>query len=159
MTATLLRQYTHPKILAGSQGSVQLLPNGNVFVGWGEAPHVSEFDYSGRLLFDALLGDRYQSYRAFRLPWTASPAEEPAIAVTDRGRHRTVYASWNGATDVEHWQLLAGSEASDLRAVSIMSSHGFETALRTTISAGPYLAVQGLDAGGARLGQSSTVAT
>jgi Arylsulfotransferase (ASST) len=159
MTATLLRQYTHPKILAGSQGSVQLLPNGNVFVGWGEAPHVSEFDYSGRLLFDAVLGDRYQSYRAFRLPWTASPAEEPAIAVTDRGRHRTVYASWNGATDVEHWQLLAGSEASDLRAVSIMSSHGFETALRTTISAGPYLAVQGLDAGGARLGQSSTVAT
>jgi|CZKG01.1.fsa_nt_gi hypothetical protein len=36
MTATLLRQYTHPKILTGSQGSVQPLPNGNVFVGWAK---------------------------------------------------------------------------------------------------------------------------
>ena len=32
-------------------------PNGNVFVGWGEVPHVSEFHRSGRLLFDAMLGD------------------------------------------------------------------------------------------------------
>jgi hypothetical protein len=159
MTATLLREYTHAKILSGSQGSMQLLPNGNVFVGWGEAPHVSEFDYAGRLLFDAVLGEKYQSYRAFRLPWTGSPAEAPAIAVADRGPHRTVYASWNGATDVEHWQLLAGDRAGDLRVVSSVRSHGFESALRSTSAAGPDLAVQALDAGGAPLGQSRTVTT
>jgi Arylsulfotransferase (ASST) len=156
MTATLLREYTHAKILSGSQGSMQLLANGNVFVGWGEAPHVSEFDYAGLLLFDAVLGEKYQSYRAFRLPWTGSPAESPAIAVSDHGRHRTVYASWNGATDVEHWQLLAGDQASDLRVVSSVQSDGFETVLRTTSAAGPHLAVQALDAGGAPLGQSRT---
>jgi len=165
MTANLLRQYTHPKILSGSQGSMQLLGNGNVFVGWGEVPHVSEFDYAGRMLFDAVLGEKYQSYRAFRLPWTGLPAEAPAIAVAEHGRQRTVYASWNGATGVERWQLLAGEQAGNLQPVSSTRSHGFETALPTATSAGPnasggpYLAVQALGAGGAPLGQSSTVTT
>jgi hypothetical protein len=158
MTATLVRQYTHPKILSGSQGSMQLLGNGNVFVGWGEAPHVSEFDYAGRMLFDAVLGEKYQSYRAFRLPWTGLPAEAPAIAVSDRGRDRTVYASWNGATEIDSWQLLAGARAGALHPVASAPSLGFESALRTSAAAGPYLAVQGLDAGGAALGQSHTVA-
>ncbi len=157
MTATLVHQYTHPKVLSGSQGSTQLLPNGNVFVGWGEAPRVSEFDHSGRLLFDAVLGAKYQSYRAFRLPWTGLPAEAPAIAVSDHGRDRAVYASWNGATDIDSWQLLAGARAGALQPVSNAPSRGFETALRTTTTAGPYLAVQGLDGGGAPLGQSHTV--
>lgn len=40
MIATLLRQYTHPKILTGSQGSVQPLANGNVFIGWGNPPRL-----------------------------------------------------------------------------------------------------------------------
>jgi Arylsulfotransferase (ASST) len=161
MTANLLRQYTHPKILSGSQGSMQLLGNGNVFVGWGEIPHVSEFDYAGRMLFDAVLGEKYQSYRAFRLPWTGLPAQAPAIAVTEHGRQRTVYASWNGATGVARWQLLAGEQTGDLQPVSSTRSDGFETALpaptNTRASAGPYLAVQALDAGGAPLGQSSIV--
>jgi len=161
MTATLLHQYTHPKVLSGSQGSTQLLPNGNVFVGWGEAPRVSEFDRSGRMLFDAVLGAKYQSYRAFRLPWTGLPAEAPAIAVTGAGEERTVYASWNGATGVDSWQLLAGAQASDLRAVSSVRSRGFEDALPTTASTGPVFAVQALDAGGTPLGRSDpvTVAT
>jgi hypothetical protein len=157
MTATLLRQYTHPKILSGSQGSMQLLANGNVFVGWGEAPHVSEFDYSGRMLFDAVLGKKYQSYRAFRLPWTGLPAEAPAIAVTGAGRRRTAWASWNGATGVHSWQLLAGTQANAMRAVSSTRSSGFESELRADASAGPYLAVQALGAGGTLLGQSGTI--
>ncbi len=159
MTATLLREYTHRKILSGSQGSVQLLPNGNVFVGWGEAPHVSEFDYSGHLLFDAVLGEKYQSYRAFRLPWTGLPAEAPAVAVAAHGSQRIVYASWNGATDVHSWQLLAGSRRNALQPVSSTRSRRFESALRAGAAAGPYLAVQALDAGGTPLGQSSTVTT
>ena len=40
MKATEVGQYAHPdkSLLAGSQGSVQLLPGGNVFVGWGAEP-------------------------------------------------------------------------------------------------------------------------
>jgi hypothetical protein len=44
MNATLVRAYTSPqKPLATSQGNAQLLPDGNVFVGWGSEPYISEF--------------------------------------------------------------------------------------------------------------------
>ncbi len=152
MTATLLRQYTHAGVLAGSQGSMQPLANGNVFVGWGEAPRVSEFDAAGRLLFDAVLGEKYQSYRAFRLPWSAQPAEAPALALTRRGREVSAYASWNGATDVHAWQLLAGP---NLESVASARAHSFETALHTDAS-GPHFALRALDANGKELGRSST---
>jgi hypothetical protein len=159
MTATLLSQYTHPKILAGSQGSMQVLPNGNVFIGFGEIPHVSEFHHSGRMVFDAILGTKYECYRAFRLPWSGLPAEAPAIALAARGDGRqSVYASWNGATGVHAWQLLAGTSAGTLTPVASTRSRGFESALAAPRSAGPQLAVRALDSGGATLGQSGTVA-
>ncbi|HTC60066.1 MAG TPA: arylsulfotransferase family protein [Solirubrobacteraceae bacterium] len=157
MTATLLRQYTHPKILTGSQGNMQLLDNGNVFIGWGEVPRVSEFERSGRLVFDAVLGEKYQSYRAFRLPWSAVPAEAPTIAVSRQGRAgMTAYASWNGATGVQAWQLLGGPQAGALTPVSSTTAHGFESALHSA-SAGPFFAVRALDSSGAALGQSRTI--
>jgi Arylsulfotransferase (ASST) len=155
MTATLLRQYTHPGILAASQGSVQPLANGNVFVGWGEVPRVSEFHPSGRMLFDALLGERYQCYRAFRLPWSGRPADAPALALANRGRHVSAYASWNGATDVYAWQLLAGAHPGRLEPVTSVRSQGFESVLETAAE-GPHFAVRALDDRGVALGQSSS---
>ncbi len=157
MTATLAREYTRPRTLAGSQGSVQLLPGGNVFVGWGEAPHVSEFDRSGRLLFDATLGEKYQSYRAFRLPWSAQPAEAPAIALSGTGKHISAYASWNGATEVRAWQLLAGENADALQPLARVPSRGFETTI-SSVPRAPLLTVQALDANGVTLGRSRAVA-
>jgi hypothetical protein len=156
MMTTLLRQYTHPGILAGSQGSVQLLANGNVFVGWGEIPRVSEFDHAGRIVFDALLGKEYQSYRAFRLPWRGVPAQSPAIALAGAGRDLTAYASWNGATEIRSWQLLAGSSPTALSPVSSTRARGFESALRVP-SSGPHLAVRALDGWGRAIGESSAV--
>jgi hypothetical protein len=157
MSAALLRQYTHPKLLAGSQGSVQPLPNGNVFVGWGEVGRVSEFHRSGRLLFDAELGSHYECYRAFRLPWSGAPAEQPAIALAGAGPRRTVYASWNGATDVHAWQLLAGSQPEQLQAIATAPAVGFESSLRLPVATG-QIAVRALDRVGSTLGQSRTLA-
>ncbi len=157
MSATLLRQYTHAGILAGSQGSVQRLANGNVFVGWGEIPRVSEFDPSGRLLFDAKLGARYQCYRAFRLPWSAQPAEAPALAIDHREGRVAAYASWNGATDVHAWQLLVDSKAGGMQAVATVRARSFETVLHTD-AVGSSFAVSALDAYGTELGRSSAVA-
>jgi Arylsulfotransferase (ASST) len=156
MQAELLHQYTHAGILAGSQGSVQLLDNGSVFVGWGEVPRLSEFDPDGRLLFDALLGEKYESYRAFRHPWSGRPASAPALVVAGRGRARTAYSSWNGATGITHWRLLAGARASELRAVSVVPSQGFETAIPAA-AAGPLVAVEPLSSDGAALGRSAVV--
>jgi hypothetical protein len=156
MSATLLNQYTHSGILSGSQGSVQLLANENVFVGWGEVPRVSEFDYSGRIVFDAVLGKTYECYRAFRLPWTGTPAETPAIALAGGGRGLTAYASWNGATEVASWQLLAGSDADTLSPVAIARARSFESALRAS-SVGPCFAARARDRWGRTLGQSRAV--
>jgi hypothetical protein len=153
MTATMLNEYTHRNILAGSQGSTQLLRNGNVFVGWGEVPRVSEFDHAGRIVFDAELGHQYESYRAFRLPWTGAPADTPAIALAGAGRGLTAYASWNGATEVHGWQLLAGSDPDALVRVASTRASGFETALRAPAS-GPHFAVRALDRSGNALGES-----
>ena len=143
MTATLQEQYSHRGVLAGSQGNVQLLDSGNVFVGWGEVPRVSEFERSGRMVFDALLGSGYECYRAFRLPWSATPAHAPALALARDGARVAAYASWNGATRVAHWQLLAGVSAAALAPVARASARSFETALQAR-SAGPLFAVQAL---------------
>ncbi|MGH2865394.1 MAG: arylsulfotransferase family protein [Solirubrobacteraceae bacterium] len=154
MSAKLLAQYTHPGVLAGSQGSVQLLANGNVFVGWGEVPRVSEFLRSGELVFDAELGEKYESYRAFRMPWTGRPAEAPALALSGGARGPTAYASWNGATQVRSWQLLAGTEQTNMSPVASTVATGFESALRAD-SPGPYFAVNAFDRWGRTLGTSS----
>jgi hypothetical protein len=51
--ATLVHAYPHaPPVTAGSQGSVQVLFNHDVFVGWGTAPSFSEYNAAGRQLFD-----------------------------------------------------------------------------------------------------------
>jgi hypothetical protein len=120
MTATLAREYTSPdQLLSSSQGNVQVLPNGNVFVGWGSAPYLSEFDGEGGLLFNATFPGGDQSYRAFRMKWSGHPTDNPAVAAkSSAGDKVTVYASWNGATEVESWQVLAGPEADRLEPVA-----------------------------------------
>jgi hypothetical protein len=109
MSATLVREFTHPnELLSTSQGNVQVLPNANLFVGWGSESFFSEYSHEGELLFDAqLLGDG-QSYRAFRFPWSGHPSDNPAVAVEQGPDDKvTLYVSWNGATEVESWQVLA----------------------------------------------------
>ncbi|MBA3790084.1 MAG: arylsulfotransferase family protein, partial [Rubrobacter sp.] len=75
MTATLVKEYPNPdKKLSGTQGNVQVLPDGNVFVGWGSAPSFSEFSKEGELLFDANFPPEAESYRAFRFEWIGRPS-------------------------------------------------------------------------------------
>src|SRR5215217_8265186 len=48
MRASLVREYTHPdKQYADAAGNMQVLPNGNVFVGWGRGLAISEFSKEG----------------------------------------------------------------------------------------------------------------
>jgi hypothetical protein len=148
--ARLVRQYGQPaRGLAGSQGDAQTLANGNIFTGWGALPSYSEFDASGHLLYDAHFHGSAESYRAYRNAWVGRPAQPPAIAV----KAGTVYASWNGATEVASWQLLAGSSPTALQPVTTVPKAGFETAIPTN-APGPYFAVRALDASGSALGTS-----
>jgi hypothetical protein len=85
MSATLIGEYTHPdKIFSDTQGNLQVLPNGNVFVGWGSEPYFSEFSKHGELLFDASFPSELESYRAFRFPWKGQPQDEPALGTVPR---------------------------------------------------------------------------
>jgi hypothetical protein len=160
-TASVMREAVHPgkALVAGSQGNLQALANGNWMVGWGEVPYVSEFSPAGALLFDAHLPSTYESYRAYRLAWSGQPSYSPSLAVTRSGGGATggamVYASWNGATQVASWRVLAGSSPSRLAPVASAARSGFETAVAVPkLAVGAYVAVQALDATGAVIGAS-----
>ncbi len=160
-TVTLVDRLTHtPPLLVESQGNVQALAGGDWFVGWGQEPFFSEFGPEGKLVFDAHFPVHDESYRAFRFAWTGTPAHPPAFAFAPAGAAGgTVYASWNGATEVASWRLLAGASASSLSTIAQVPRSGFETAIPLPAgTAGPYLAVQALSAAGQVLGTSATVA-
>src|SRR5213076_1943029 len=86
------------------------------------------------------------SYRAYRFPWVGAPTEPPALAARGSGTV-TAWASWNGATEVRRWQLLAGASATELRPVTTVGKKGFETTISAQLG-GKFLAVRALDASG-----------
>ena len=154
-TAALLGQITRPRpILAESQGNIQALANGDWFVGWGQVSDFSEFNAAGQLLFDAHLPGHVESYRAFRFAWEATPAQPPDFVVQrEASGARTVYASWNGATQVASWNMLAGATATSLQPVAHAAGGGFETAIALPAgTTGPFVTVQALDATGVVIG-------
>ncbi|KAI9148812.1 hypothetical protein HJFPF1_10854 [Paramyrothecium foliicola] len=112
--AEAIRTFDAPdKLSARTQGSVQLLPNGNAFVNWGQAGAVTEFSDGGEVLFHSYLdsaphGVLVQSYRGFRANWTGTPSEEPAIvAFTGDEDELDIYVSWNGDTETKKWRFFA----------------------------------------------------
>jgi hypothetical protein len=157
-TARLVRTHIHSSpILSDSQGNMQTLPNGNALIGWGSVPDVSELARSGRLLFDAHLPPGTSSYRAFRFQWAGRPLSPPAASATVLGGDSTaVYASWNGASDVTSWRVLAGADSKSLTAVAAMPASGFESSV-TFPHPYAYVAVQALNTAGHLLGSSQPV--
>ena len=68
--ATLLASDDQPEgLVAPSQGNAQTTPDGGLFVGWGALPYFSEFDPSGRLVFNAQFPTGVNTYRAYVEPW------------------------------------------------------------------------------------------
>jgi hypothetical protein len=159
MRATLVHRYIHsPSVLSGAEGSMETLGNGNVFVGWGSDPDFSEYSPGGRQLFNGNFAVGVKSYRAYRFSWSGQPTGPPRLAVASSpsGNGTIVYASWNGATTVAAWRVLAGSNPYALHRVARARKSGFETTInvRSTL---PYLAVKALSSSGAVLGTSQTL--
>jgi hypothetical protein len=84
------------------------------------------------------------------------PVTKPSVAASAANGQTTVYASWNGATAVQSWELLAGPKRSSLSEVSVTPRSGFETAITTT-AAGPFFEVRAIDAGGNILKASAVI--
>lgn len=139
---------------AQSEGSLQTLPGGNAFVGFGSTQFFSEFSPDGRLLFDANLPQDDGSYRAYTFPWSAAPKTHPDVAAHRTGPSSVaVYASWNGATEVDRWQVLAGKSATSLTLAAAAPRQGFETRIDVGGAATTF-EVRALDRHGHVLGTS-----
>jgi hypothetical protein len=158
MRTKLVHQYTSSqKRLSTSQGNMQFLPNSNVLIGWGSGPFISEFSHKGKLLFEARFPPDGESYRAFRFPWSGYPTDEPAVAVEQGPDDKVkLYASWNGATEVATWEVLAGPLQSRLESVGSVPRDSFETAMLVQ-TFDPYVAVRAKDRLGQPLGTSAPV--
>lgn len=139
MTAGVHRSVTHhPSVLAHALGSVQLLPNGNMLVGWGTAPYVTEYDRHGRVVLDLRLPHGGENYRALRFPWKGTPAAPPDVVEKfQKGKH-VVYASWNGATELAAWRVEAPGYTKSYRKTSfeteIVAPRGVKTVTVTPVS-------------------------
>lgn len=159
MHATLEEAIRHPLGLSSdSQANVQTLPGGDMFVGWGSQPYFTWFGDNGQVLFDAHFAEDTDVYRAYHYRWSGRPTGRPAISVDTGSGSLTAYASWNGATDVERWQLLAGPAPGRLGPVGSTTWEGFETTISADI-AQRLVAVRAVAASGEPLGRSRLVRT
>jgi hypothetical protein len=157
-TVTLTRQFTNPAhtLLAESQGNMLSLPGGNWLLGYGRLPNFTEFDSGGHLLLDGTLGRSVQNYSTFISPRSGHPATRPSLLVRAAGAGTvSETASWNGATEVASWRVLAGAGSATLAPLATAAKTGFETTLAVR-TAGPYVAVQALDGAGGVLATSAT---
>ena len=157
-TVKLKRAFSNPSrtLLAPAQGNTLALPGGDWLMGYGNLPNFTEYDAAGHVLLDGTLGKNVQDFRTYLAPWSGHPRGAPSLAVAKGSGSLTAYASWNGATELASWRVLAGPSTGALAALATAPRHGFETAVKVS-GAGPYVQVQALDAQGNVLGTSAAV--
>lgn len=127
MTVTLVQEYWNQvPISSQSQGSMQILENGNVLLGYGYSAAWTEFTADGETLCEVHFGPQTQfhrgqvlSYRVFKQKWVGLPLTKPSVALS--GTEAAV--SWNGATEVVTWVLQGalpkGKESGDESVVAV----------------------------------------
>ncbi|HCG56668.1 MULTISPECIES: arylsulfotransferase family protein [Brevibacterium] len=153
--ATVDTEYPAPDDRSsGSQGNLQELDNGNVFIGWGSEPYFSEFTNDGKLLYDATFTGG-SNYRAYRFAWQATPSAPPTATKSEPGEGITrVHMSWNGASRVAAWRILSGDSEEQLEETAVVDRTGFETAADIT-PAGSRIVVEAVDENNERLGATA----
>ena len=160
----LIHQYLRPNLtVAVSEGSMQVMRHGEAMVGFGSAQSFSEFakngdsEKRGRMLFDAEMPKGDGSYRVLRFPWEGAPATSPALAAERQSPGEvSLYASWNGATGVASWEVLAGEDPEALLPVATTPWSGFETHIAVA-GPGTVFEVRALDGKGKLLAVSPPV--
>lgn len=116
MTVEVVNEYYHPMDMASwAMGGFQKLPNDNVLVSWGTTSALTEYTEDGEIIFDAQVGPWYAQrhneqpvYRVWTANWTAYPTWKPDIAA----ENGYAYVSWNGATEVDSWDLVSDHDPS-----------------------------------------------
>ncbi|KAF7718367.1 Aryl sulfotransferase family protein [Penicillium ucsense] len=135
MTARVVRRINRPDSgLTRLRGSVQLLPNDNVFVGWSEWGYQSEHAPNGDLLMTArFASERYSTYRAYKGEFVGRPTSPPDVVASVYGTRdddttTLIHVSWNGATDIARWNFYARAHAQGSSVlIGHAEKHDFET--------------------------------
>lgn len=164
MVATMEAHYDHPReSIDQRRGNCQLLPNGNVLMGWSERAMQSEHTPDGQVIWDAMLQvDWMGSYRNYKFEFVGEPAEPPAAVSRASGSESAVtdvHVSWNGATEVATWDLYRCTADGAITAlVATAPQTGFETRL-TFDGYAKYVLAAAKDAHGNRLGATPVIQT
>ncbi len=109
------------------------------------------------MLFDVrLVASTTRPTATFRFPWSGRPAKPPHAAASKPGSSVKVSASWNGATGVASWQLLAGPGTEGMQPVASAPATGFETSITAAVSQ-PFVAMRAFDSAGNIIGTSAPV--
>lgn len=111
-TVTLVREFRNmAQTWSQFEGSVSCFEcdkpdETNWMVGWGFQPFFTEFSANGTILLDAQWGldKSVNSYRTYKdANWIGKPKTKPNVMY--HGDDGIVYVSWNGATEVETWEV------------------------------------------------------
>ncbi|KAM3557736.1 hypothetical protein MY1884_004355 [Beauveria asiatica] len=181
--AALLRTYSTPAAgtWSHSKGTVQRLPKGNVFVGWGDdnplAAAYTEYAEDVRVLCAARFRKASVASAKFwkttsgggggggdsgrvvsKYPWTGTPAAQPVIVV--RPQEGALYVSWNGDTQTTAWLLRSNNtERGDgsLGARCVVDRAGFETRIPIPRDVGEVIEIMGVDDRGRTLVRSELI--
>ena len=162
MTVNLTQSYDATSgIKSVRMGSMQMLREtpSNVLLGYGNEPGFTEFSANGTVLWDVLFGPLWtnrasaDNYRAEKTSWKGYPTwnpkiaagpADPSILLTSSESQRnlirpnlindTAYFSWNGATEVASWVILASKSTPEISnyssTIATIPKAGFETSLK-----------------------------
>jgi hypothetical protein len=173
MTARIMNEYFYPEDEnVGAMGAYQQLDSGNVLVSFGHVPGFVEYKEDGTPVMDVQRGklrtgnlaDMF-SYRIFKHNWVGNPTWPPSVAVNVPGNttsDATVWVSWNGATEVNQWVVLASDKVEELDNVENIIAESPREGFETTIKLDDfhhrrYLTVAALDINGNLLNTTAIV--
>ncbi|KAL4934259.1 ASST-domain-containing protein [Aspergillus undulatus] len=160
-TAKQLHEYApqNHDMISSSQGNMQVLSNGNVFMGWGNNAYVSEHDKEGNLLLWGYIDKgNIMNYRAQKFQWEGNPTDIPALWTYAKSSNSssptTFYVSWNGATRVKHWRFYGTNNSTgNFTFIRKVRKDGFETSY-TAPQFFRYTYAEAIDGQGKVLGKS-----
>jgi hypothetical protein len=157
-TVSLVKQFVNPTktLLASSQGDTLNLPAGDWLMGYGGLPNFTEYDSSGQVLLDGMLGKNVQDFRTYLSTWQGQAPGAPTVVVNTSGDAPLASVSWNGATEVASWQVLAGPTPTVLAPVASAAKAGFQTTIALPRGVA-YVRVQALNSAGGVIGTSAAV--
>ncbi|EXJ87521.1 hypothetical protein A1O3_04481 [Capronia epimyces CBS 606.96] len=162
--ATAVQEWYRPHgRLSDKRGNAQMMPNGNVFIGWSDRGYMTEHTMDNQLVLEAgFLSSRFGTYRSFKANFTGIPTERPAIQpFTIRSQSdstytmTTTYASWNGATEVHSWRFYGSHNVSgSYQVLGQARRTGFETVFSER-GAWKYVYAEAMAKNGTAIGKSA----